>query len=307
MIVTGASGLVGRALCDALESPVALVRRAPRTDRERRWDPARGELDPEAIAGAAAVVHLAGESIAARRWTTARKRRLVDSRVQGTELLARTIAELGDRAPRAFLCASAIGIYGHREGDTWLDAGTLPGSGFLADLCRRWEAAAEPARAAGVPTTHLRFGVVLAPRGGALAKMLLPFRLGLGGRIGNGRQYLSWIALEDVVRAILHVLEHGLSGPIDVVAPHPVTNADFTATLGEVVRRPTPFPMPKKVARIVFGELADELLLASQRVRPTALLRDGFEFRRPELEDALRAILDRPAPPAETPRRSAAE
>lgn len=304
ILVSGSSGLVGSALVPVLTKEGHEVIRLVRTRSAGAafWDPAAGLLDLGGQSGLDAVVHLAGENIAAGRWTTARKERIRASRVRGTRFLAETLAGLAQR-PRVFACASAIGFYGDR-GEEVLDEASPAGQGFLAEVCRDWEAAAEPARQAGVRVVHLRFGVILSPLGGALAKMLLPFRLGLGGRIGSGRQYLSWIALADALRAIHHaLLREEVLGPVNVVAPNPASNRDFTKTLARVLWRPAFFPMPAWAARLAFGEMADELLLASARVLPRRLQETGFRFDHPDLEEALRHLLGQTAgnnPPGQT-------
>jgi len=311
VLITGSSGLVGSALRAHLEKSghavIRLVRRAPRDASELEWDPVAAEMPlatREGLLGLDAVVHLAGANIADGRWTTKRKQVLESSRVLGTALLARTLASLEDK-PAVMVCGSAVGIYGDR-GANWVDSASLPGSGFLAELCKRWEAAADPAREAGIRVAHMRFGVILDPKQGALAKMLIPFRLGLGAPFGKGAQYMSWIAAADVVGVLLHVIEREeLSGPIDTVAPHPVTNLEFSMALAGVYKHKVRLRIPKFAVRVLFGELADELLLGGQRVRPTELLRSGYNFELPELVQALRTILDRPKrdwfeePPAE--------
>lgn len=293
LVVSGSSGLVGRALVPFLQAGGHTVRRLVRDGGavdDLAWRPDRGEIDGRGFAGVDAVVHLAGESIAQARWSAERKALLRDSRVIGTRLLAATLAQRPD-PPKVLICASAIGFYGDR-GDEWLTETSALGPGFLADVCREWEAAAHPAIDCGLRVVHLRFGVVLSPHGGALQRMLLPFRLGLGGRIGHGRQWLSWIALDDVVGVIAKVLaDESLRGPVNVVTPTPVTNAEFTRTLGRALGRPTLLPMPRIAARLVFGEMADELLLASQRVRPSKLEQSGHRFGWPALEGALRHLL----------------
>jgi uncharacterized protein (TIGR01777 family) len=299
IIVTGASGLIGRALVSSLSKQghqlTALVRReskhkAAADVTEVQWNPAAGELDAARLVGHDATVHLAGEPIASGRWTEQKKRRIVESRVQSTRLLAETLARLQTR-PRAFLCASAIGYYGDR-GSELLTEESAPGVDFLSRVCREWEAACEPARAAGIRTVNLRIGVVLSRKGGALAQMLTPFKLGLGGRIGNGWQYMSWIALDDVVGAIEHALtDESLAGPVNVVAPQPVKNVEFTKTIGRVLGRPTLLPMPTFALRLALGEMADELLLASTRVEPTRLKASGYQFKYPQLEPALSHLL----------------
>lgn len=296
IVVSGASGLVGSALLPFLSTaghtPVKLVR-PPKTSGKDAvlWDPSKSQIDRAALEGADAVVHLAGENIAARRWSPAVKAEIERSRVQSTKLLAETIASL-ERPPKVFVCASAIGFYGER-GDEVLDESSRAGTGFLADVCQKWESAAQPAAARGIRTVHLRFGVILSGRGGALAKMLTPFKLGAGGRVGSGRQWMSWVALEDVIGSILFAVTQPVSGPANVVSPNPVTNAEFTKVLGKVLSRPTIFPMPAPIVRIAFGELGDALLLGSQRVLPKALQRGGFRFLYPDLEAALRFELGR--------------
>jgi uncharacterized protein len=256
------------------------------------WDPARGRLDPRALEGVDAVVHLAGESIAARRWSAAVKERIRRSRVDGTRLLSETLGNL-ERRPRVLVSASAVGYYGDR-GETPLTEDSAPGAGFLADVCREWEAAADAARSAGIRVVHPRLGLVLAKQGGALPRMTLPFRLGLGGVVGSGRQYWSWIELGDLVRAIELCLGlDGLAGPINAVAPAPVTNREFTRKLGKVLGRPTLVPLPALAVRLLLGEMGRALLLGSARVLPRRLERAGFHFRHPGLESALRAALSR--------------
>lgn len=293
--VSGASGLVGSALLTALTQaghhPVRMVRKqSSGSEPVISWNPDAKYVDAQALEGIDAVVHLAGEGIADRRWTAARKAQIRDSRVEGTRLLCETLAQMAN-PPRTLLCASAIGIYGDR-GNESLDEQSSPGSGFLADLCRDWEAATEPARKKGIRVASLRFGVILTPRGGALAKMLTPFKMGVGGVIGSGQQYFSWITLDDVVGAILHVLSHAeLSGPVNFTAPTPMTNREFTKTLGTVLSRPTIFPMPAFAARLAFGEMADEMLLGGAKVLPARLQQSGYAFQHDQLEPALRFLL----------------
>ena len=293
--VTGATGLVGSALVPAL---LAAGHRVDRVSRRRpaagttdiQWDPARGQLDPRALEGVDAVVHLAGETIAALRWTPAVKERIRRSRVDGTRLLAETLGRL-TRRPRVLVAVSGVGYYGSR-GDTPLTEESPPGSGFLAEVCREWEAAADPARAAGIRVVHPRLGVVLAGQGGALPRMALPFRLGAGGVIGDGRQYCSWIELNDLVRVIeLCLALETLAGPVNAVAPTPVTNREFTRVLGRALGRPTLVPLPALAARLLLGEMGQALLLDSARALPRRLERAGFRFRHPDLEDALRVAL----------------
>jgi uncharacterized protein (TIGR01777 family) len=293
VVITGSSGLIGSALRPALMAGGHTIRRlvrGPAAEGASRWDPDLGVLDPDALDGADAVVHLAGESIAGGRWTAARKARIRDSRVRGTALLARSMATL-DRKPKVFISGSAVGFYGDR-GDELLDEGSSSGCGFLADVCQEWEAAARPAADAGVRVVNIRLGVVLSGRGGALQKMLPPFRLGAGGPIGTGSQYMSWIAIDDVVGAIQHLFPvDTVAGPVNLVAPNPATNAEFTKTLGRVLRRPTFLRIPVSVLRFLLGEMADEMLLASARVQPSRLLDSGYHFRNPSLEGALRHVV----------------
>jgi uncharacterized protein (TIGR01777 family) len=293
--VTGSSGLVGTAVVNLLESGGHLVRRmvrrVPRSaDHEIHWDPAAGTIDAAELAAVDAVVHLAGENIAAHRWTDAFKAQLRDSRVRGTQLLCETIAGLSTR-PSVLVSASAVGYYGNR-GDELLAESSPPGRGFLAEVCQQWEAQTQLARDAGVRVVNLRIGVVLSANGGALAEMLTPFKLGVGGPIGSGRQYLSWITIDDLARVIEFAIHTtSLTGPVNAVAPEPVTNREFTKNLGRVLRRPTALPMPAFAARLVFGEMADELLMTSTRVQPRALTVAGFTFQWPQLEPALRHML----------------
>jgi uncharacterized protein (TIGR01777 family) len=256
------------------------------------WDPETGEIDAESLEGIDAVVHLAGESLAQGRWTAAKKQRLRDSRVEGTRRLCAALTRLR-RRPRTLVCASAIGYYGDR-GDEKLDENSPPGQGFLAALCRDWESATMPAVQAGMRVVHLRLGMVLAGTGGALQKLILPFRCGLGGWIGSGRQSWSWISLNDALGAAYHALMRAdLAGPVNAVSPHPETAAEFAQVLGEVLNRPAAIPFPSPAARWLLGERAQELLLASARVFPRQLLETGYEFTHAELETALRHVLGR--------------
>lgn len=298
ILVSGSTGLVGSSLIPFLTTGghevKALVRpgtsRASATPGAATWDPAKGSIDESALTGIDAVVHLAGESIAQGRWTAEKKRRIRESRVGSTRLLSETLAKLPQR-PSTLVCASAIGFYGDR-GDEVLTEESNTGSGFLAEVCREWEAATQPAADAGIRVVNLRFGVILSGGGGALRQMLTPFKLGVGGKIASGRQYMSWVTLDDVVGAIHHALmTDSLRGPVNVVSPQPVTNAEFTKTLGRVLGRPTIFPMPGFAARLALGEMADELLLSSQRVQPGKLRASGYNFRHTELETGLRHVL----------------
>ncbi|HET6880904.1 MAG TPA: TIGR01777 family oxidoreductase [Pirellulales bacterium] len=293
--VTGASGLVGSTLVPMLTSgghQVTRLVRRPAREGEVTWDPHAG-FATAALDGVQAVVHLAGENIAAGRWTASVKQRILNSRVEGTSVLCEGLAKMPVR-PRALVCASAIGFYRDR-GDEELTEASTSGSGFLAEVARAWEAATQPARDAGIRVVNLRFGVILSPRGGALAKMLLPFKLGVGGRVGSGRQYWSWISIDDAAGAVYHALAtEALSGPVNAVAPNPATNAEFTRTLGRVLRRPTFFPAPAFALRLALGQMADELLLASTRVVPEQLQKTDYHFRQPTLEAALRHVLGKP-------------
>jgi hypothetical protein len=303
--VSGASGLVGRRLCAFLSAGgyavLRLVRRATGAPDEIAWDPAGGGMDAAAmtaLARAEAVVHLAGANLAAGRWSAARKRVLWDSRVEGTARLAETLARLAryGRGPRVLVCASAIGYYGD-AGDKPVDERAPRGAGFLAELCEAWEAAAEPARQAGVRTVHVRTGIAIAGEGGVLAKLAPLFALGLGGPLGSGRQHMSWIALEDLLTVFLAALrQEDWNGPVNAVAPEAPTNAEFTRALARVLRRPAPFRAPAWAIRLGLGQLGREALLAGQRVVPAYLQRHGFVWRLPRLEDALAEELGREAP-----------
>jgi uncharacterized protein (TIGR01777 family) len=299
--VTGSTGLIGSALVPLLTTQGAAVRRlirkgsqvaTPETGESAIWDPAKFELDVSALEGCDAVVHLAGDSIGSERWSEQKKRRLWESRIGTTQLLCQKMMQL--KTPvKVFVCASAIGYYGDR-GDELMTEEGKPGSGFLADLCQEWEKAADEAKRAGTRVINSRFGVVLSPKGGALQKMLLPFEMGGGGVIGNGRQYFSWIAIDDVAAALLYCLgAESVSGPVNVVAPNPVTNQEYTRALGRVLHRPTVLPMPAFAARMAFGQFADECLLASTRVVPNKLLQAGYQFRYPQVDGALTHVLGR--------------
>jgi len=291
--MTGASGFIGKALSGRLVAEgheiLRLVRRAP-APGEIRWDPYGGILDgSDQLEGVDAFIHLAGESIASR-WSPARKRAIVESRVKGTALIAETLAVL-HKKPKTFLCASAIGFYGDR-GEEELTEGSHAGFGFLPESCQAWEAACEPARKASIRVVNLRTGIVLSPKGGALAQMLLPFKLGLGGTVGSGDQWMSWISLEDEVSAFLHALKtSSLEGPVNLTAPAPVTNRDFTKTLGKVLGRPTIFPLPAFMVKLIFGEMGQALLLEGQKVLPKKLEASGFPFAHPELGIAIQHVI----------------
>jgi uncharacterized protein (TIGR01777 family) len=290
--VTGATGLIGRNLAAFLTTgghDVVRVTRGPAAAGDVRWHPGRGKIDAAALEGVDAVVHLAGESIA-ERWTDERKRAVLESRRDSTALLARTLAEL-ERPPRVLVSASGVGYYG-RRGDEVLDESAPTGTDFLARVCEAWEEAAEPAREAGIRVVSMRTGVVLTS---VLPRLRLPVQLALGGRLGSGRQWWSWVALDDVVGAYHHaVMTDALSGPVNLAAPDPVTNADFVRTLARALGRPAAVPAPAALLRVVAGELADALVLASQRVSSAKLEASGFRFLHRELEPALRAELGRP-------------
>ncbi|MGA8761875.1 MAG: TIGR01777 family oxidoreductase [Candidatus Sulfotelmatobacter sp.] len=296
-LVSGVSGPIGAALIPSLRtsgySVVRLVRGAATGEGRISWDPA-APIQPATVSGFDAVIHLAGESIVGR-WTAAKKSKIRDSRVLGTAHLAQALARAQEK-PGVFICASAVGYYGDR-GDEVLREDSSPGAGFLAQVCQEWENATRPANAAAIRTVQIRTGMVLSPSGGALSKMLTPFKMGVGGKIGNGGQWMSWIDVQDMVGAIHHILktdlpqDDPLQGPVNLVAPNPVTNAEFTKTLAKVLSRPAIFPMPAFAARLAFGQMADELLLASQRVEPTKLVASGYSFRYPELQASLEEIL----------------
>ncbi len=293
ILVAGAGGLVGSALVLSLESDGAeinrLVRSSPKAN-EIEWHPNHGGIDATRLEGFDAIINLAGENIAEGRWTDEKKRKIRDSRVDGTHRLSEAIAKLATK-PRVFLCASATGFYGDRD-DEILDETSDSGGGFLANVCRDWEGATEPAAKAGVRVVNLRFGPILAREGGMLGKMLTPFKLGMGGKVGSGKQYISWVAIDDVIGAIkLALADESIHGPLNVVSPNPVTNEEFTKTLGEVLSRPTVMSIPAFAARLAFGEMADEMLLVSQRVAPKKLNEAGYQFKHPELESALRHYL----------------
>jgi hypothetical protein len=294
ILISGASGLVGTALIKSLEPEgheiFRLVRHAPNSQAEVEWSPDRYSIALARIEGFDAVVNLAGDSIAEGRWTEEKKRRIRESRVKGTKLLGDALANLTKR-PKTFICASAIGYYGNR-GDELLTETSAPGDDFLAEVCVEWEKATALATEKGIRVVNARFGVILDSHGGALAKMLPPFRLGLGGRVGSGKQWMSWIALDDVIGGIKFALANdSLKGPVNFVAPNPVTNAEFTKMLGKVLSRPTLFPIPAFGVRLAFGEMGDALLLSSQRVKPSQLEKGSYTFLYPELEETLHKIL----------------
>ena len=295
IVVSGATGLIGRPLVERLRARGHTVRRLVRSARDSQpgdivWDPSGDQLDFHALEGTDAAIHLAGEPVA-HRWTSERKLAIRESRVKGTSLLARTMASL-TRPPRVLLSGSAVGFYGNRH-DEVLDESALPGDDFLARVARDWEAATAPAAVVGTRVALLRTGIVLSRHGGALERLLPPFQLGVGGPIGNGRQWMSWISLEDELRAIEHALvTEAIAGPVNLVAPTPVTNADFATTLGRVLHRPALLPVPAFALQLLYGEMAGATLLAGQRAIPRSLLQSGFVFEHPTLESALRAELD---------------
>jgi uncharacterized protein (TIGR01777 family) len=299
VIVTGSTGLVGRALVRSLLAEGHEVTRLVRGDAQSfkapgtaavRWEPGRGEIDAQALEGHDAAVHLAGESVAEGRWDDEKKRRILESRVKGTTLLAGALAGLSAK-PGVLVSASATGFYGDR-GPEILREESASGSDFLSEVCREWEKATLQASQAGIRVVHLRIGVVLSGEGGALQKMLTPFKLGLGGKVGGGGQYMSWITLEDLVGVIRRAVEDdSLRGAVNAVAPGAVTNEEFTKALGHALGRPTIFAVPAFAARLAFGEVADALLLASTRVEPARLKAAGYQFKHPEIEGALRSAL----------------
>ena len=285
--VTGSTGLIGSALVPWLTNGGHEV---IRMRRPADWDPDAGTIHAAVLNGVGAVVHLAGENIAAGRWTATRKARIRDSRVKATKLIAETLGNM-EKPPQVLVSASAIGYYGDR-GREVLREDSAPGTGFLADVCRHWESATDAATRKGIRVVHLRTGIVLSEKGGALKQMLLPFKVGLGGKVGSGNQYWSWISLDDLCSVIIHCIQaNGLHGAVNTVSPSPVTNLEFTKVLGRVLQRPTIFPVPSFAARLVFGEMADALLLASVRVEPAKLLASRFLFRHKDLEAALKAVL----------------
>jgi uncharacterized protein (TIGR01777 family) len=299
VLVTGAHGLIGTALIPRLRAGghrvVRLVRGDPEGADDVRWDPGAGTIDAAGLEGVDAVVHLAGAGIGDKKWTPARKQLILDSRTEGTGLLARTLAGLA-RPPEVLLSGSAVGYYGDRGAEELTEA-SAPGDDFPARVCVAWEAATAPAEAAGIRVVHLRTGIVLAAHGGALGRMLLPFKLGLGGRIGSGEQYMSWISIDDHVGAIQHLLtDESVHGAANLSAPNPVTNSEFTHALGDALHRPTVLPTPLLPLKAVYGgELVEHLLVNGQRVLPRVLQERGYEFAHAQLDDALRAVLAGPA------------
>jgi uncharacterized protein (TIGR01777 family) len=294
ILVSGVSGPIGAALLPSLKTSgyevTRLVRGPAEGDEQISWDPGK-TIAPEMVSGFDAVIHLAGESIVGR-WTNTKKMKIRDSRVAGTSTLAEALAQAKDK-PEVFVCSSAIGYYGNR-GDEVLNEQSKPGIGFLPDVCREWEAATHAAASAGIRTVQMRTGVVLSPKGGALGKMLMPFKMGIGGRIGDGRQWMSWVDVQDMVGAIHHILKSDLlQGPVNMVAPKPVTNAEFTRTLASVLSRPAIFPAPAFAVKLAFGEMGETVLLGSQRVEPSQLVTSGYPFRFSSLKATLENILKR--------------
>jgi uncharacterized protein len=292
ILVSGVSGPIGAALLPSLKSSgwtvVRLVRGPANGEGQISWNPLM-PLAPDTVSGFDAVVHLAGESIFGR-WTASKKRKIRESRIAGTLTLAQALAQAQER-PKVFVCGSAIGYYGNR-GEESLSEHSAPGMGFLADTCQEWEEATTPAVQADIRTAHLRTGIVLSPKGGALGAMLLPFKLGLGGRTGDGQQWMSWIDVRDMVGAIHHILKNDLmQGPVNMVAPKPLRNAEFTATLASVLSRPAVLPMPVFAVKAIFGEMGEELLLGSQKVEASKLISSGYPFRYRELRASLEGLL----------------
>jgi len=297
VLVSGSSGLIGTALLPSLKASGTSVTRLARTgtssssaggDERIPWDPATA-MSPEAVSGFDAVIHLAGESIVGR-WTAAKKAAIRDSRVVATRSLAQALAQAKQK-PQVFVCSSAIGYYGDRAEEV-LKEESAPGTGFLPEVCRQWEAATRAAADAGIRTVQIRTGIVLSAQGGALGKMLMPFKMGVGGRVGDGRQWMSWIDMQDMVGAIHHILKTDrLQGPVNLVAPKPVINAEFTKTLTSVLSRPAIFPMPAFAVKLAFGEMGEALLLGSQRVEPTQLVNSGYLFRFKDLAASLESTL----------------
>jgi len=295
ILVTGSGGLIGSSLIPLLINEdyevVKLVRTKEKTGKNFiYWNPEKKEIDKTSLEGFHGVIHLAGESISEGKWTTEKKAKIRYSRVRGTEFLCENLVKLSS-PPKTFICASAIGYYGDR-GEEVLNEGSLPGKGFLPGICIDWEKSTEIASEKNIPVVNLRFGIVLTPKGGALAKMLLPFRMGAGGILGNGRQYMSWISIDDIVNSIIYILkEENIRGPVNLASPSPVTNREFTKILANILRRPAIFPVPAFALRTVFGEMADELLLSSTRVEPEKLIEAGYKFKHKTLKNALIELL----------------
>lgn len=297
VLISGASGLLGSAYSDYLSKKghdvFKLVRREPASDKELFWNPMKSELDLKNIEGFDSIINFSGKNIGLGRWTIKNKKVIYESRILSTTLLSESIAKL-DNPPESFLSSSAVGYYGD-TGSEFINEGAEPGEGFLSDLCVNWEKATMPAVRAGVKVIQLRSGVVLSAEGGALAKMLTPFRLGLGGRLGSGRQYFSWIMIDDHLRALYHLMtSDNIQSPVNVVSPEPVKNSEFTKILAKVLKRPAIFPVPAFVLKTLLGQVADEILLSSSRAIPQLLMGSGFEFKYPALEDALKKCLKDP-------------
>lgn len=295
VFVTGSTGMVGTDLCARLESDGhevgRLVRRTAKNSNEAQWSVVDGTIEAEKLEGCDAIIHLAGENIAGSRWNDAFKAKIRDSRVDGTRLLAEAVAGLKS-PPKVVVCASAIGYYGDRGDDKMLEDSSA-GDDFLAGVCKEWEQAADPLRDKGIRTVHLRIGVILSSKGGALAKMLFPFKMGGGGVIGNGKQFWSWVSLDDVVGGLIHCMNHEeLSGPVNGTAPEPATNREFTKTLGKVLSRPTFLPMPAFAVKLAFGEMGQALMLASTRVIPEKLVDSGYKFQYPSLAGAFKRAIN---------------
>ena len=292
--VTGSSGLIGSSLVSFLSEKsvtVSKILRENTKDDDISWKPEDGDWDSAFTGGVDGIVHLAGENIASGKWTRKKKEKIRNSRIEGTTRLCEHILKL-PTPPSVLVCASAIGYYGNR-GVEFLNEGSPRGSGFLPDVCLGWEEATESVSKAGIRVVNVRFGIALSKDGGALAKMMTPFKIGMGGKIGSGTQYMSWIAMDDVTSAIYHTLiTESLKGPVNVTAPNPVTNKEFTNTLGEVLKRPAVVPIPAFAAKLAFGEMANDLLLASTKVAPKRLSDSGYKFQYPELENALKHVLD---------------
>lgn len=295
IVVSGASGLIGPALVSALEADghevIRLVRREPAGAQEVRWDPAAGELDVSSLQGAEAIVNLSGENLD-RRWTEDAKREILESRTKSTKVLAAAAVELDPRA-KTLVCAGGTGIYGNRGDEVLTEESSAPGAGFLADVMEQTEASSAAARAAGIRVVHFRQGIVLSPKAGALHRMLPFFRLGAGGPVGNGKQWWSWVSLDDVIAAYRFVLRGDLAGPVNLTAPNPVTSKQFAKALGGAINRPAVLPAPSFGIKLLFGQKGEEVLLHGQRVLPARLLESGFEFSEPELDGALQRILSR--------------
>jgi uncharacterized protein (TIGR01777 family) len=293
ILISGASGLVGSALVSQLKSEhriLSLVRNEPRNENEVQWNPEKEIKEIEKLEGVETVIHLAGENVGDGRWTEEKKRRIRDSRVIGTKVLCDGLLKL-TQPPKTFICASAIGYYGNR-GDEILTEESKSGEDFLGKTCVEWEEASNVLKEKNIRVVHARFGIILSKNGGALGKMLMPFKLGIGGKLGDGKQYFSWIAIDDVISAIEFLISNeSISGAVNLTSPNPVTNAQFTATLGKTLSRPTFFTVPRFALKLAFGEMADVALLASQRVMPKRLQDAGFKFKFPELEAALRHIV----------------